>query len=43
VSYPDYLDNYGGDYQHLDAARAQYVAFRWPNVDDFIASNVAKA
>ena len=42
MSYPDDLDNYGGDHQHLDAPR-EYVAFRPLNVDDFIASNVAKA
>jgi hypothetical protein len=42
-TYPDYLTKYSGSYHYLDAAWAQYVIFRWPNVKDFISSNVAKA
>jgi len=40
---PDYLAAWSGSYRYLDAAWAQYVIFRWPNVNDFISSNVSKA
>jgi hypothetical protein len=42
-SRPDYLDNWTGNYQYLDAAWAQYAANMVPNVNDFITTNVAKA
>jgi hypothetical protein len=42
-TWPDYLDNWSGTYYYLDAAWAQYAANRWPNVYDFLTSNVAKA
>jgi hypothetical protein len=42
-TWPDYLDDYSGSYQYLDAAWAQYAANRFPNAQDFINSNVSKA
>jgi hypothetical protein len=42
-TYPSYLTSYKGSYRYLDAAWAQYVIFRWPNVQAFINDNVAKA
>jgi hypothetical protein len=42
-TWPDYLDNWSGTYYYLDAAWAQYAANRFPNVNDFITTNVAKA
>ena len=40
---PDYLSKWNGSYRYLDAAWAQYVAFRWPNTKAFLDDNVAKA
>jgi hypothetical protein len=42
-TYPDYLDDWSGNYRYLDAAWAQYVAHRWPDASKFVADNVAKA
>jgi hypothetical protein len=42
-TWPDYLDNWSGSYRHLDAAWAAYVAKRFPDIDQFISSNVSKA
>lgn len=42
-TWPDYLDDYSGSYTYLDAAWAQYAANRFPNAQDFVNSNVAKA
>ncbi len=42
-TWPDYLDDWGGNYRYLDAAWAQYAANRWPNVDAFLDEIVTKA
>lgn len=42
-TWPDYLDDWSGSYRYLDAAWAQYAANRWPNADEFLRENVAKA
>jgi hypothetical protein len=42
-TWPDYLDNKSGGFRYLDASWAQYAANRFPNVDEFIQYNVAKA
>jgi hypothetical protein len=42
-TFPDYLDDYRGSYRYLDAAWAQYVIHRWPDVNQFISTNVRKA
>jgi hypothetical protein len=42
-TWPDYLDNWSGNYRYLDAAWAQYAANRWPNVGAFLRENVSKA
>jgi hypothetical protein len=42
-TYPEYLKKFPGNYRYLDAAWAQYVIFRWPNVQQFITTNVANA
>jgi hypothetical protein len=41
-TYPDYLAQWSGTYQYLDAAWAQYVDRKGP-ADEFIAHNVAQA
>ncbi len=41
-TYPDYLANYSGSYQYLDAAWAQYV-YRFGDVNSFISKNVSLA
>nr|MBA3553161.1 hypothetical protein [Gemmatimonadales bacterium] len=42
-TWPDYLDNWDGNYRYLDAAWAQYAANRWPNAGAFLEENVSKA
>jgi hypothetical protein len=42
-TWPDYLDNWSGNYRYLDAAWAQYTAKRWPNAEAFLRENVSKA
>jgi hypothetical protein len=42
-TWPDYLDDWSGDYYYLDAAWAQYVAKRFPDLSAFVSSNVSKA
>jgi hypothetical protein len=42
-TWPDYLDDWSGHYYYLDAAWAQYVAKRFPNLSAFVSSNVSKA
>ncbi len=42
-TWPDYLDDWSGTYRYLDAGWAMYAAKRFPNVDQFIQENVAKA
>ena len=40
---PSYLAAWSGSYRYLDAAWAQYLIFRWPDVNAFLSSNVSKA
>ncbi len=40
---PEWLGKYSGSYRYLDAAWAQYLIHRWPNAQEFIRENVAKA
>ncbi len=42
-TWPDYLDDWSGTYRYLDAGWAMYAANRFPDADEFIATNVAKA
>lgn len=42
-TWPAYLATWRGRYRYLDAAWAQYEVHRFPNVRDFVNTNVAKA
>ena len=42
-TWPAYLGKWSGNYRYLDAAWAQYEIHRFPNVRDFVTSNVAAA
>jgi hypothetical protein len=42
-TWPDYLDDWSGTYQYLDAAWAMYTHDRFPDISSFVSTNVSKA